>query len=267
MSTDAAERRHEVATSDGVNLNVLVASVDAPRAVLMLCHGLTTDCVEHGAFPALRDRAVRAGLAVVRFDFRGHGRSGGSNEMLRLAGARADADAVAGLVNELLGDELPKIPVGLSFGSAAAVHLAASSRRCAGLVLWYPVVDYQWNYGPGSPVPFTQQMRAAIDPEKDPDWAGLPILGSDYYIPAGLMAELPDDPTPRQLASLPLPVLVYHGSRDPFVDLAPIRQIAADHPNVELRIAHGAGHGFVLWRPLVIMRTVAWAAAQARAAA
>jgi pimeloyl-ACP methyl ester carboxylesterase len=60
-------------------------------------------------------------------------------------------------------------------------------------------------------------------------------------------------------------VLGYYGSRDRFVDTGPLRKLAGEHPNIDLRIAWGAGHGFLLWLPGVVWRTVSWAARTAAA--
>lgn len=267
MSAAAADRSYEPRTADSIRLNARLAVPSSPLAALVLCHGLTTDCDEHGAFTALRDLALRARLAVARFDFRGHGSSGGTNEHLRLAGLRKnDVDAVLALIDEQLGPELPIVPVGLSFGGAPAVHAAATRSPCAGLVLWYAVVDYDWNYGLDSPTPFTAQMRAAANPDRDPAWSAMPVLGTDWFFPTALMSEISDDQTAKTLAALTVPVLAYHGSRDTFVDPTPIRHLATRQPNIKLRIARGAGHGFLLWRPWILRRTVAFAAAAARSA-
>ncbi len=257
--TVASERSLTLTTADGLNLRAWLAAPASPRAALILFHGLTTDASEHGMFPALRDRAVAAGLAVLRFDARAHGASDGANEQLRLAGLRADADAAVAAIDEHLGPELPVIPLGVSFGGAAAVHTAATRPPCAGLALWYAVLDYEWNYGPSSPVPFTQQMRAAADPERDPEWATMPVLGTDYHFPRSLLEEMTSDRTVTTLASLTVPVLAYHGSRDTFVSLQPVRHLARHNDNIELRIAYGAGHGFLLWRPWVVRHTARWA--------
>jgi pimeloyl-ACP methyl ester carboxylesterase len=60
-------------------------------------------------------------------------------------------------------------------------------------------------------------------------------------------------------------VLGYYGGRDRFIDVGPLRRLAGKKSNVDLRIALGAGHGFLLWRPWVIARTIAWAARVAAA--
>jgi pimeloyl-ACP methyl ester carboxylesterase len=248
-----------VTTEDGIELQAWLATPSDPRGVLLLCHGLTTDANEHGAFLALRDRALKAGLAVVRFDFRAHGRSGGSNEQLSLAGERADADAVIALLDTEIGDSVPMVALGVSFGGAAAIHAAVRRNHVAGLILWYAVVDYESNFGPESSVAATRLFRAAADPDRDPPWAEMPVVGTEYHFPKALIAEMRSDSTLDQLAGLGIPVLSYYGSRDRFIDVEPLRRLAAQKANIDLRIAWGAGHGFLLWRPWVISRTVEWA--------
>ena len=258
--TAVSEARHELTAGDGIRLHVRLAAPPNPIGALILCHGLTVNCDEFGAFPAVRDRALRSGLAVARFDFRCHGESEGTNEQLRLAGLRADADAVADLVAAELGDATALIPVGLSFGGAAAIHLAGTRPSAVGLCLWYAVVDYAWNYGAASPVPFTRRMWASRR-GSDPAWAGLPIPGIDYYLPSGLLAETASDATPATLAGLTIPVLAFHGTRDAIVGVTPVRAIARVRPNITLTLVRGAGHGFRVWRPWVVRRTVEFAAA------
>jgi pimeloyl-ACP methyl ester carboxylesterase len=253
------EREEMLAAGDGIELRALLAPVADPAAVMLLCHGMTTDSSEHGAFEAVRDRALRSGLAVARYDARAHGRSGGTNEQMRLSLIRSDADTVMAWVDAQLGTDVPVIPLGVSFGGAAATHIAATRDRCAGLAFWYAVVDYYWNYGPDTSVAFTHQMRAAHS-DADPPWSAMPVLGTGYHFPTAILDELPSDPTRDRVGSLAVPVLSYHGSRDPFVDPEPLRRLAAERPNIDFRTAWGAGHGYLLWRPWVIRQTVAWAA-------
>lgn len=253
------ERSQRIRTANGIELQAWLASPVDPCAVLLLCHGLTTDASEHGLFTALRDRALRAGLAVVRFDFRAHGQSAGGNEQLTLAGERQDVEAVLELIDRELSRDFPLIPVGVSFGGAAAVHAAATRHSSAGLVLWYAVVDYEANFGVDSTVPFTRECRDAADPRSDPAWAAMPVVGTDYFFPKALLDEMWTDSTHDQLRGLEVPLLGYYGGRDTFVDVGPLRKLAEEQANIDLRIAWGAGHGFLLWRPWVIRRTVAWA--------
>lgn len=262
-SGDPGEQTLTIRAADRVPIHTRLTHLDDPTAVLVLCHGLTTDCDEHGAFTALRKAALRAGLAAVRFDFRGHGTSGGSNEGLRLAGLRADVEAVLGLVDEHFGPDVPTIPVGISFAGAAAVHAAQARAPCAGIALWYAVVDYEWNYGVDSTVPFTRKMRA-VAKEGIPRWAEFPILTTTRHFPKEMVAEFKTDSTVETLSRLEMPVLSYHGGRDALVDPEPVRRLAASRGNIDLRILPGAGHGFFLWRPWVIRQTVRWSADAAK---
>jgi pimeloyl-ACP methyl ester carboxylesterase len=264
LSSQAAERQQTITTADGVRLRSWLAAPANPIGVMLLCHGLATDATEHGAFVALRDQALRRGLAVARFDFRAHGGSSGDNAELRLAGLRADVEAVLALLDRELPLDLPLIPLGVSFGGAPAVHCAVTRSSCAGLALWYAVIDYRANFGLDAAVPFTEMMRAAADSARDPPWAEMPVVGTDRYVPKAMMAEMLADDTFTRLLKLGVPVLAYHGSRDTFVDMTPLSRLAAQKRNVDLRVARGAGHGFLLWRPWVIARTVWWAAKIAR---
>jgi alpha-beta hydrolase superfamily lysophospholipase len=263
VSPGGVERQRTLTAADGVSVYALLASCPQPSAVMLLCHGLTTNRDEHGAFPLLRDRALAAGIAVARFDMRAHGRSGGTNAELSLAGVRHDVDAVTAWLAEELDPRVPVIPVGISFGGAAAIHAATSGTRpCTGLVLWYAVVDYRYQYGADSPVRFTRMMRAARA-QTDPAWSAMPVVGTSYHLPSALIDEVAGDSTRELLERVAVPVLSYHGSRDWLVDVEPLRRIAATRPNFDVRTAWGAGHGFLLWRPWIVRRTVAWAAALA----
>jgi pimeloyl-ACP methyl ester carboxylesterase len=261
---EPTERALAPVAADGVQLSMRLMAPERPAGVLVLCHGLTTDKDEHGGFVRLRDAAARAGLAVARFDFRAHGESGGANEDLRLQGMRDDVDAVLAAVDAELGGALPVVPVGLSFGGAAAVHAASTHPRAAGLVLWYAVLDYGWNYGETSPVPFTQHMRASRS-EDDPAWSAMPVVDG-YHFPHAILEDFETDTTCAALGALEVPVLAFHGSRDSIVGREPAQRLAREHPHITLRTCHGAGHGFVLWLRPTIRSTVRFALRAARAA-
>jgi pimeloyl-ACP methyl ester carboxylesterase len=254
------ERLRVLTVGEGTEIHTWIATPPGkatPPAVLLLCHGFATDALEHGSFSRLRNKALSCGLAVVRFDFRGHGSSGGANHEIRLASMRIDVEGVIRLIDDEFGLSTPIIPVGLSFGAGPAVHAAAIREPCAGLALWYPVVDYEWNFGRASKVPAVARMRAAKH-ATDPPWSDMPILGTEMYFPIKLVREFPFDPTVTVLSKLRQPVLVYHGRRDRLVDARPIRQLATATGHIELRMVPGAGHGFRLSRPWVIHRTVSW---------
>jgi uncharacterized protein len=116
---------------------------------------------------------ARAGLATLRFNFRGVGASGGAWDE-----GRGEKDDVRAAVAHLRGSLGPPARVnlaGYSFGAAMAAAVAAGGERLAGLALIAP--------------PLT--MRAL--PESPPAVEGPLVLvagSADAYCPAGALAQL-----------------------------------------------------------------------------
>ncbi|MCD6509654.1 MAG: alpha/beta fold hydrolase [Thermoprotei archaeon] len=117
-------------------------NVENPPVVLML-HGFTGNKIEdRRLFVNIARELCARGLAVIRFDYRGHGESPGSFEDFTLSQAFEDADLAARYalaINDRIG------VVGLSLGGAVAIHLATSSLkdfiRC--VVLLSPAIDFR----------------------------------------------------------------------------------------------------------------------------
>jgi uncharacterized protein len=128
--------KFRVAVADGELAVVLHAPDPSPPVpCVVACHGLSatkdTDKYRH-----LADALPAAGLALVRFDFRGCGESSGVEEDTTIASRIEDVEAVLGA----LGDHPRLAPrlglLGSSLGGFVALHVAA---RRPGL----PVVT--WN--------------------------------------------------------------------------------------------------------------------------
>jgi len=104
-------------------------------AVLAPPHPLYGGSLESPVLTELAWACTKAGLASLRFNWRGVGASAGAP-----SGAAADADADYGSALEHLADSVggPLVAGGYSFGSAAALRAAAASARIDGLVLVAP---------------------------------------------------------------------------------------------------------------------------------
>ncbi|QUH01979.1 alpha/beta fold hydrolase [Saccharopolyspora erythraea] len=101
---------------------------------VMLAHGITADLAEQGLFPDLADRLAAAGFSVLRFSFRGHGRSEGKPCDMTIAGERLDLHTAV----ESVGRPVPV--VASSFG-AVSTTLSLGELPIRSLVLWQPVLD------------------------------------------------------------------------------------------------------------------------------
>jgi alpha/beta superfamily hydrolase len=118
---------------------ILMRPAERPVAAAVICHahplqgGIMHFKVVFRAAKALQS----AGLAALRFNFRGVGRSQGTHDF----GAGEQEDARAALFE--LEDRVPGVPLvlgGFSFGSVVALRVAARDTRvAAAFALGYPI--------------------------------------------------------------------------------------------------------------------------------
>jgi uncharacterized protein len=124
-------------TDDGARLEGEVRMPDEPaRGTAVVCHphprhGGSKD---HPLLWAIRNElAATRGLAVLSFNFRGvmgsGGTYGGGRDELK------DAAAAVGEIRASVGDALPTLVVGWSFGASVALREAIDDRRVAALAL------------------------------------------------------------------------------------------------------------------------------------
>lgn len=135
------ETAFEVTTSDGVRLAaVLSPATNSPRAVALLLHGYTSG-KNNKTNRALVPRLAEAGVASLRFDFRGHYESDGDIADVTISTGLLDMRAVAAKIEEVAPAPTPLLIFGTSYGGAVGIAGAAELRTRA-LVLKSPVSDY-----------------------------------------------------------------------------------------------------------------------------
>lgn len=108
----------------------------APRGSAVICHAHPRfgGSKDHPLLWAIRNQLAAAhGLAVLGFNFRGimgsSGTYGGGRDELK------DARAAVGHVRERIGEELPTLLVGWSFGASVALREAIDDRRVGAVAL------------------------------------------------------------------------------------------------------------------------------------
>ena len=185
-------------TADGVTLEALVGAppapregaasapregtATAPRGGVVICHPhpLYGGDMDNPVVVRLAEVFGELGLATIRFNFRGVGRStgahgGGVDE-------RHDVEAARVHVASLAGVERPAILAGYSFGAAVVGNVAAQHRGLAGVVLVAPPL-------------------ARMDPKS---FAGLAPFGDRLLVIAGSDDEIcPLDAVARLRDSVP----------------------------------------------------------------
>jgi alpha/beta superfamily hydrolase len=207
-------------------------------------------------FLKLADQLATTGFDVLRFSFRGHGRSGGTQVGLTIAGEMLDLQAALAVLTEC--SPAPLSIVAASFGAASTcLLLPYLHEQVHALVLWNPTLDLRrtfiepelpWgtrNFNPEA------AQRLASD--------GFLLLDGEYRIGRALYVELTDlDPLARFVAS-PVRAAIVHGDRDTYVPYDVSVLAAQQHRDCGLITIEGADHGFDPGKEDdAIARTVAW---------
>lgn len=119
----------------------LPEGASGPLPGVVLCHGFL--CTMAMDLPEIAARLAAAGLAVLRFDYRGFGASGGEprGDLQPLAQS-ADARAAVSLLRTLPEVDPERVALwGTSFGGAVVLHAAALDERVRAVVANVPVTD------------------------------------------------------------------------------------------------------------------------------
>lgn len=231
-----------LASVDGIALE---AAVHEPAGgdrvgIVIQAHGLTADMDEDGMFVRLADRLANEGFAVLRFSFRGHGKSGGTQRGVTIAGEMLDLQAACELA--FRDYPAPLSIVAASFGAvSASFSLSYLRDELTALVLWNPVLDLRrtftdpelpWglsNFGPVQQRSLSERGFLLVDGEFELGW----VLFTEFrrYRPL------------ECFEATRVPALVIHGDRDTYVSYD-IARSAADRPGCTFHAVAGSEHGF-----------------------
>jgi uncharacterized protein len=178
--------------------SILMHPDGAPRAAAVVCHAHPL----HGGVMHFKvifrvAKALQAhGVAALRFNFRGVGRSEGTHDQ-----GHGEQDDVRAAVDEMARrfPALPLVVGGFSFGSAMALRVAATDARVnAAFALGFPVaMGYDTSHLSQITVPrlFVQgekdefgdaaRIRAVVDPLPEPKQLVI-VAGADHFFSAQL---------------------------------------------------------------------------------
>jgi pimeloyl-ACP methyl ester carboxylesterase len=213
----------------------------------VIAHGFTNDTSSRTTHRLIAGFA-RFG-AVVAFDFRGHGRSGGRTSVGR--DETADLDAAVGFARGL-GYRKVAV-VGFSLGAAVAIRHAAIGRHRpdAVVAISAPSRWYIRHTGP--------MRRVHWLLESPLGHAAGRALGVRI---GGPWAEVPSTPLELAARVAPLPFLLVHGTADAYFGTAEsvALQVAAGS-GAQLWIEPGMGHAESGASPDLVRRIAAWVAA------
>jgi alpha-beta hydrolase superfamily lysophospholipase len=233
----------ELVSIDGVRLEAALHAAPGTYygGTVIQAHGITADMDEWGMFVQLAERLQEAGVTVLRFSFRGHGGSGGTQRGVTIAGEMLDLQAA---VEYAVTKFRPPLSiVASSFGAVPVIlSLPWLDERLERLVFWNPVLDLRRTFvepelpwGTGNYSPAQQGLLSS---------QGFLMVDGRFELGRVMFEEFRCcRPVEHFLASA-VPVLVVHGDQDTAVSYEIARQCVGLRPSCALHTVVGSGHGF-----------------------
>jgi alpha-beta hydrolase superfamily lysophospholipase len=209
---------------------------------VVLVHGIDTDLDEGGMYQRLANQLAGIGFGVVRFSFRGHGASEGTQRGVTIAGEMLDLDAAVSRARaEFPG---PYVLLASSFGAVSALE-SLRYLQPDQLVLWNPILDLtktfikpelpwgQANFGPA-------QWAAAMA-------GGTLVIDESFEVGRTMLTELSRYEPSQAFLNSTMPALVVHGQLDTYVSYDIAHEAArtrAAHAPTDFHTVAGSDHGF-----------------------
>jgi uncharacterized protein len=161
MTTPASTRKLTIVSTDGVRLEAAVDLVDDPRAALVVCHAhpRMQGTMHSPLLLAIRDALVIRDWTVLRFNYRGVGRSEG-----QFGDGHAEVNDAVGAIAYIRGEQ-PDAPIamlGWSFGAPVALRAAALNPEVEACVAVAPSILPKPGISDGTPPPAELDLTIPI---------------------------------------------------------------------------------------------------------
>jgi len=234
------EREEFFFAADGTELRGTLndAALNSGAGVV-IAHGLTVDREEDGVFTNLANELAGAGLSSFRFDFRGHGKSGGRSEDMTVAGEALDLAAALDWAREKGFKRMGLVAA--SFAGASTSLIVPIRPEVGALVMWNAVVDFAPIFSPDNPDAREFWNGARETARKN----GFVETGpGKFRLGRALMEEMGTFRPADLFAGLKLAVLFIHGDIDALVPWPASAALAERIPGAVFKTLAGAGHGF-----------------------
>lgn len=225
-------------TRDGLRLRALLErpSHNRPCPIMIMCHGFggSMDAYPGSLYQRIAERLVARGVAVLRFDFNGHGRSDGEFSHMDVLNEIEDLIAVLRYVRSRTDVTAIRL-LGHSQGGVAAGMVAG---------LYHDVIDRLALLAPAATLKDDALagtcMGRRYDPDHIPDIVKVPgagEVGGHYFRIAQLL------PIYEMTVRFTGPSLAIHGLADDIVDSKASRRYGEMMPNCTVSLYPRLDHG------------------------
>jgi pimeloyl-ACP methyl ester carboxylesterase len=266
----AAESRIVYPSLDGFIIDAALIEPNPANPLLppvLLVHGITADKDEGGFYRDIALALAERGVPSLRFDLRGHGRSGGTMETVTLYGCVSDIAASVTWLTRRVGIGGPPAIIAASFGGGLTV-LYASRHPVARLVLLNPNLDYAENWLEGTDKWTDGHLSdGACVHLAEHGW----LPRGEFRMGRALLHEVIHIRPAELMPRIAAPALTIHGTADTLVSFATARDNYRTAGESRFIPVEGADHGFLVpgdeelqdprthrFRQDVIQATVEW---------
>jgi len=201
----------------------------AVTGIMLMVHGITADRSEWGIFDLIAKEVAADGIATLRFDYRGHGKSDLSQDKISLFGILSDVMSAWDELERHIENQGDKrrFMVGSSFGGGLAYAAASRLGTIDRAFLIAPVFDYLTDINNCAPK-WAADLKRKDHFQYNDLALGRALVNEAFYF----------DP----LSGRPVATTIFHGTKDSDVSIKLSREIAQENPAIELIEVKGAGH-------------------------
>jgi dipeptidyl aminopeptidase/acylaminoacyl peptidase len=223
--------------SSGVKLCGILSNPTAEKAkpIVILCHGFFRS-KDSKTYVGLERILNEEGISTFRFDFFGHGESGGKFEEVTTSEA---VDDVLGAIKFLKESGYKKIGLmGSSFGGMASILAASRVDDLYVLALKSPVSDYSSLFQ-------DHQNEQEVKKIKEKGFTYITdIEGKKRRLNISFFIDAQKADAYEAAKKIKIPALIVHGDKDDSVPVEQSQRTASLMENCRLEVIEGADHGY-----------------------
>ncbi len=222
-------------TEDGHALCGILSSVDKGNgAAAIICHGFRSS-KDGASSPRLQRILNKGGVSTLRFDFFGHGESGGRFEDITISEAVKNTLSAIRFLN---GKGYGRIGlVGSSFGGISSIMTASKSKDLRVLVLRAPVSNYEEKE-------LAKRGKDGLKKWKETGYVEYAEEGRKWKLKYSFFEDFKNNNGYEAGKNIKIPTLIIHGDKDEVVSVEQSVKLSKMITNSRLEIIKGADHNF-----------------------
>jgi uncharacterized protein len=232
-----------ISSIDKIDLHAAIHTSKRKHAIggIIQVHGITTDMDGGGQLIRLAEKLADSGFDVLRFSFRGHGKSGGTQRGVTVAGEMLDLQAAFNYASKAISK--PQAIIAVSFGAVSTCLLLPYLRSCCGLVLWNPALDLKSTFFEsnlaGGTCNFSEESLERLTSK-----GYLHLATSSFEIGNVLYEEIKQYDPYHAFIKSSVPAIIIQASHDTCVDQKVSRTACEERNNCKLHIIKDSDHCF-----------------------